>query len=552
MKTKQKANKADRQARRRLALHQLNQLAEELQLGVSPLKVKETTAALVTKRVRLMEPRCQQGELPRRLRLAVETWKNNGGKLTRDVLPVPTGPAAGGAQGPEQTTECVEPALPLHKVLESSFRLQSRGFMMTFNSKEFTRDTWPAFRSHVQHLCKLLKAHGWAANWERSLEASCADGSTRFHGHGYLYWADDGGVRLRNTDELVFQAVRPRIDVCTATCPKTFRLSAARGLWHVSILKKGTCETDTNYPPWRQYTPKAAWLDDLWGAHKLTHNQYLHLSKQFGKGHSGRRRDAMDALRDERGCAVQKCIDAELSLLRDQGKMKEARSFDTVQEFVELFSGQPRFRRPMLAIIGGTNLGKSMLAAHVLRKVAQALALPAVQDQNTEPFLEITVGDSTQLDFGDFDVCTHSGVLLDGVGDVLFLKRNREVLQGRPKVCKGGKSGTMMYAYPYTLCRRAVVATFDLSAANLKLLHTDHWLSDRRNVMQLCLEGPAWETEAAASTAPALPAGEQMVSWGMDQLAEFLTQRDLHGPASAMRSSGVTGADLMAWKTASE
>ena len=95
--------------------------------------------------------------------------------------------------------------------------------------------------------------------------------------------------------------------------------------------------------------------------------------------------------------------------------------------------------------------------------------------------------DSTQLDLGDFDLSTHAGVLLDGVGDTLFLKRNREVLQGRPKVCKGGKSGTMMYAYPYTLCRRAVVATFDLSASNLELLQTDHWLSDSRNVMQLRL-----------------------------------------------------------------
>ena len=187
----------------------------------------------------------------------------------------------------------------------------------------------------------------------------------------------------------------------------------------------------------------------------------------------------MDALRDERGCAVQKLVEEELNSLHQQGKVKCVRAFDVVDEFVQLFAGPPRFRRPILAIVGGTNLGKSMLAAHVLNRIAEVLAFPAAEEvSDATPFLEVTVEDSTQLDLSDFDVSTHAGVLLDGVGDTLFLKRNREALQGRPKVCKGGKSGTMMYAYPYTLCRRAVVATFDLSAANLKLLHTDHWLSD--------------------------------------------------------------------------
>ena len=35
-----------------------------------------------------------------------------------------------------------------------------------------------------------------------------------------------------------------------------------------------------------------------------------------------------------------------------------------------------------------------------------------------------------------------------------------------------------------------VVATFDLSASNLHLFKTDHWLSDPRNVIQLHLTSP--------------------------------------------------------------
>ena len=259
---KTKVDKASRQGRRRAALLRLNTLAEELQLEVDPLNSKETRAAVITRRIRLLEPRCQHGDFPRRLRAAVEAWRNNGGKLTREVLPQPSDPA--------DSPDCVDggsdvPTLPSHKVLASGFRLKSRAFMMTFNCKDFTQATWPAFRAHVQQLCKKFKARAWAANWEQSLEAANAGSGVRFHGHGYLFWTDESGLHLRNTDDLVFQAVRPRIDVCTTTNPKAFRLSASRGLWYVSILKKGTCKVDTNYPPWQQYTPKAAWLDDLWG-----------------------------------------------------------------------------------------------------------------------------------------------------------------------------------------------------------------------------------------------------------------------------------------------
>ena len=86
-----------------------------------------------------------------------------------------------------------------------------------------------------------------------------------------------------------------------------------------------------------------------------------------------------------------------------------------------------------------------------------------------EGFLELTVEADKQMDLADFDLREHAGILLDGVGDAMFLHEHREALQGRPKECKEGKSATMMYSYPFTLCRRAVVATFDLAASNLAL-----------------------------------------------------------------------------------
>ena len=146
------------------------------------------------------------------------------------------------------------------------------------------------------------------------------------------------------------------------------------------------------------------------------------------------------------------------------------------------FHGHPQFRRQILAVVGGTRLGKSLLAADVCRRVAAKIGLA--------DFLEIMVEDSEQVDLADFDRSIHAGVVLDGVGDALFLKRHREALQGRPKLVKSGKSATNVYAYAYTFCVRAVVATFDISAANLDKLRTDHWLAERQNVCYCCWKSP--------------------------------------------------------------
>lgn len=149
-----------------------------------------------------------------------------------------------------------------------------------------------------------------------------------------------------------------------------------------------------------------------------------------------------------------------------------------------------------------------MLAADTLRRVGHNLGVP--------DFLEVTVEESEQMDLAEFDRCQHSGVILDGIADALFLKRNRETLQGRPKVVRGAKSATNMYSYCYSFCGRAVVATFDLSAKNLDQLWSDHWLSNRDNVQLLHLEEPAYVDPQTSSQAPASPGarvGQQKRRW---------------------------------------
>lgn len=438
----------------------------------------------------------------------------------------------------------VPPQVGFHRVLDASFVLHSHAFMLTYNSRKFTPATWPAFRGRMRRLHLAFQSKAWAANLEESLHASDTGPQKTYHMHAYFYWADGVGLYRRNTDELVFEDVRPRVDVNTAMAPKTFYTAACHGLWYVTLKKKGTQKSATNFHPWIQYTPKAIWLQELWAAHKLSHEQFLKYSDQFGSGHSNRRRDALDALRDEREASVQGHVEKELGLLQKAKMFKEVRQFDVVDSFVAYFIGGPHFRRPILVVVGGTNLGKSMLAARILQRIADALGVSG--------FLEVTVEGSDALDLAELDHRKHAGVILDGVGDTMFLKRHREVLQGRPKVCKGGKSETMMYSYPFSLCKRAIVATFDLSAANLALLKTDHWLSDSKNVLQLHLTEPAWETSSPdASLAPRGPR-DTLKEWTVDELATFLEGEDLRGPAAALRTAGVNGSDFLSWTNESD
>ena len=167
-------------------------------------------------------------------------------------------------------------------------------------------------------------------------------------------------------------------------------------------------------------------------------------------------------------------------------------SYLTLKDFVACHDGKPRFRRPILVIIGETQLGKSMLAANVLRRIALKIGL--------SDFLEVTVEDSEHMDLADYDQRIHAGVLFDGIGDALFLKRNREAMQGRPKLVKGARSATNVYAYAYSFCGRAVVATLDLSASNLDQFEQDHWLSNKANVLLLRLTEPAYVEEGQASS----------------------------------------------------
>lgn len=523
-----------RKVRRQVATA-LNKIAD--QLGVSHLKLdrKSPTSEQLEKLLRVVNARSPTAAVVADVRTATQTWLANGGTLSTELED---------ESEAEQTPAEDDVPSPVsgHKLLKPNFRLRSKAFMMTYNSRSFTEEDWPDFRKFVLKQKKAYGARAWAANLEESLHADVSGGQRVFHMHGYLFWNDGVGIDKSDLSDLYFKSVRPRIDTCRQQKSAAGSFSAAcHGLWYVSFAKEGTKFTDTNYPAWMMYDPKIEWVQALWRVGKITHDHFLQISaSEFRVGHTGRKRDVNEVQAWEREQRIDDDIRRELKELHETQPLSKLKTFPEIEEFVKGFR-DARWRRPVLAIIGATNTGKSLLAADVLKRVGEVLGVHGM--------VEITVELSDALDFSDFDRASHSGVLLDGVGDLAILKENREAIQGRPKKLKGGKSSTMMYSYPYSLCRRAVVATFDLSARNLHMFRTDHWLRSSENVVQLWLQGPAWQ--ATGSSHDVLGSSSSNTgtgkTWNVDAVGSFLEDADLKGPAHVFKQNGVNGKDFAAF-----
>jgi len=357
-KAKKQALKTERQDARRAAVKALNVIAAEL--GVATLPV-HTVGQKVQKLIKRLQACRITEDTANRLREAAAQWQSTGGYLDGVVVP------AAGAEVASAEESCTEepqgdPVVSRHKVLIVGYRLRSRAFMLTYNSRSFTKHTWHLFRQFCQETARRMGAAAWAACFEESLHAappsgpaSSSDGRNVYHGHAYYMWEDGEGVSLRNTDDFVFQEVRPRVDTCTPTNSFAFRQAALHGLWYVTVSKRGTVAAAANREPWRDYTPAAPWLVSLWNAHKVTHDQFEMLSAQFRSGHAARMKDLAAVLRTERAAAVRAHVEREMRGLEAAPALLEPRTFDEVELFFSYFTRAAR-RRPMLVIVGATGI----------------------------------------------------------------------------------------------------------------------------------------------------------------------------------------------------
>ena len=476
-----------RKREREAALGALNLLAQDV--GVHTLPTK-TVGPKVQKLIKKLEARIGDDVQAGLLHSAATQWQVNGGRLDAHLAPLapPSPPPAAaqpalGAQPHEVDYALLPAVIPRHKILTTGYKVHSKAFMVTYNDRAFTPEVWPRFRTFIKAKARGLGATAWAACLEQSLHAQPGPRRPVYHTHGYFLWEDGEGVQLANTNALVFASVWPRVDTCRVRNPAHFRKASYHGLWYVHVVKLGTVKSDANYLPWHQYEPQAGWLVNLWADHKLSHDMFEDLSAEFRTGHAVRMQDLAAVRRTEKTAAVRDHVRREKELTDQFCPLAAFKDFPQVESFLAYFTETSR-RRPILVIYGATGLGKSEFAAHVLRKVAHVLGL--------SDFLEVTVQGNSCLDLSAFDVQQHAGILLDGVGDLEMIADHRETLQGRAKADTGGLSPTMVYAYGFTLCRRAVVVTMDEAAKNLGLLESHHWLADRRNVLPFRLSEPAF------------------------------------------------------------
>ena len=176
--------------------------------------------------------------------------------------------------------------VPHHQVLLTTFELKSKAFMLTYNSDDFSLDTWAPFKLHMETLHEQHGSKAFAGCLEESLHATTGQPAAgKFHTHGYLLWTDGIGYRSESLEDFRFQGVLPRVDKCTATSNmRAPRQAALHGLWYVAVVKKGTRRAHSNFTPWVDYKPSKEWLISLWDSHKLDHQSYVKLSAHFRSG----------------------------------------------------------------------------------------------------------------------------------------------------------------------------------------------------------------------------------------------------------------------------
>ena len=72
------------------------------------------------------------------------------------------------------------------------------------------------------------------------------------------------------------------------------------------------------------------------------------------------------------------------------------------------------------------------------------------------------------------------------------------------------------------------------------LLESDHWMAKPKNVCVVHLTTSLWQDATLHTQSPE----EQMEAWTAAEVVQFLTSKDLEGPARILFANGVRGQDL--------
>ena len=327
------------------------------------------------------------------------------------------------------------------------FRLKSKAFLLTFNSKDFcgTETLWSTFRDWINGQVKRTHTIQWSAAMESS---SHSTRTGTVHLHAYFSWTgkQNKGVNVRGLDEWCFQGVRPRVDCNSEARGPIFWLKAVqRGHFYCSAHKEGALFSATNYPPWTGvWVPETAYVVSLYRQHKLGHDRYLSLSAMLRDGHD-RRQASVAAVKITE---VAEAFQAERAWAREQ-ILKKSLPFKPLPASIEnwmMSYAEVGERYRMLVLYGPSCTGKTRLARSLFGEGRT---------------LVVDVQHAEHPDLHGFRRHHHLAVVLDEVAKPAFIAENKKLLQAHVDGAILGQSATQLYTYEIFLWRVPIILTIN-------------------------------------------------------------------------------------------
>ena len=358
------------------------------------------------------------------------------------------GPPASSA-APTPPASVPQPVLPVDSSGDSQktpFRLRGTSCLFTYNSTSFSdmgsAQVWNLFLAFLRSLKFVFR---WTATLETSLRS--AHGG-RVHLHAFMEFTSE--VDWTSTTRVAFQGIRPNAKPTVAR-GKSQKDTVNQGHFYVWAWKKGTQFVETSgWEPWLDYTVKGWWIDELWSAHKLEHDEYLEYAAQVRIGYINRLKH-VQALQEREKAVVlkdrQQAVALRLAPLKNQFHPDVLRMLQTWLQQYRLDLDRYNF----LVLRGVSRSGKSTLAKALGHMFG--LGKPYVQ----------TVQDAEAPDLKAWSD-EFGYIVFDNVNHMKFVLAQRALFQSNNDMHTLADSRTGIYSYSVWLYKVPIVVTVDMSA----------------------------------------------------------------------------------------
>ena len=398
----------------------------------------------------------------KRLTLAHKNWQdaaNHRGKAGRPCNPEP--------QSQSHAMSSADPSPGAKK--RNDYRIQSQAVMLTYQGFPDLA-SWLPFVSFFEASPKSWKVKYWSA----TLETNKKEGT--LHAHVMLQFHTEVDCTVAR---FAFDGLRPNAsmtDLCGfGLCRKKLQQSIDRGMFYVWADKCGTqrlpdgtaCIAGNYVPVWAEgkirYQVLGKWGEDLWKQRKISHATWKAYMYECRDGVVSRKRNFDAVVEHEARQARQKRIAERTARIR--GNTTLYSEFPVVPEAVgwlKVFA-QDAVRYPVLVVLGKSGTGKTEWAKSLFKNPL------VLQIGRLETFPDAMRG---------YDRDQHDGIILDDLGDLLFLEWHQDKVQGKyDSEVEFASTAGGTCAYYHELFAVPFVATVNYDTKNLGALVTSDFLS---------------------------------------------------------------------------